>query len=218
MTLAIEALEAMLASGQAGVAEDTLRAAVEHARGADAAIATSVRQLRGDVWGFPVESWLPRAGALTSPQGAFGARRGSFIHTGVDLYVRGQARVLAVEDGRVVAIERFTGPEMHPRWLETQAVLVEGASGVVVYGEVTPACEVGQRVERGACIARVSPVLAKGAERWDIPGHSRFMLHLELHRAGTRATCDWCADQARPRTLLDPTGHLQSSEVLTNAR
>lgn len=146
--------------------------------------------------------------------GAFAARRHD-IHTGVDLYCREGEVVLSVEDGIVVNVEPFTGPAAgSPWWNDTQAVLVEGASGVVGYGEVVPlpGLEVGCRVQRGEPIGRVAVVLKEGKERLDIPGHSRAMLHLELYRPGTRQSVAWGLDEGRPADLLDPTPHLPGAE------
>lgn len=139
-----------------------------------------------------------------SSEGKFGAIRKHDIHTGVDLYTRENAPVNAMESGEVVAIEDFTGPPESPWWLPTQAILVEGESGVLVYGEVAPKVAVGDRVEVGQEIANVIPVLKPDAERPKILGHSRFMLHMELHVPGTRATSWWKRNEPQPESLRDP--------------
>lgn len=71
--------------------------------------------------------------------GAFGVRRANHIHEGVDLYCPEGTPVSAVEDGLVVAVIDFTGENAEPPspwWHNTKAVLVEGETGVVVYGEI----------------------------------------------------------------------------------
>jgi murein DD-endopeptidase MepM/ murein hydrolase activator NlpD len=120
--------------------------------------------------------------------------------------------VYAVEDGVVVGVEHFTGPQDDsPWWQDTDAVLVEGKTGVVCYGEVTPKVEVGEEVKRGEIIAFVSTVLHEGKERPDIPGHSRSMLHMELYAHGTKASTSW--DQGRRELgMRDPTPHLLKAE------
>jgi hypothetical protein len=158
--------------------------------------------------------------------GAFAARRRHDRHTGVDLYCRDGEAVLAVEDGVVVNVEPFTGPAAgSPWWNDTVAVLVEGASGVVGYGEVVPlpGLEAGRPVRRGEGIGRVAVVLKEGKERPDIPGHSRAMLHVELYRPGTRQAVAWGLDEIRPAGLLDPTPLLlgaegRPAEVLTTGQ
>ena len=162
-------------------------------------------------WQFPLHADdLTNLDRLTSPQGVFGYKRSYYFHQGVDLYVTGHAEVMAVEAGTVVAIEKFTGPPEHPHWNYTQAILVEGASGVVCYGEVEPKywLSEGDKVETGDVIANVVPVLPDGMERPDIHGHSRYMLHFELYTAGTKESVDWRHEEERPENLLDPTSKL----------
>ncbi len=69
--------------------------------------------------------------------GAFGVLRKHHTHEGVDLYATEGEAVYAVEKGVVIAVEDFTGPKAgSPWWLDTQSVLIEGAVGVVCYGEL----------------------------------------------------------------------------------
>jgi len=150
--------------------------------------------------------------------GAFGYKRKFDHHAGVDLYCDMSYihnPVYAVETGVVVAIENFTGPgDKSPWWNDTQCVMIEGASGVVNYGEIRPLLDlaIGQRVLRGEEIGIVIPVLKEGKERPDIPGHSRLMLHMELYEHGTRTPCGvWEHDGEIPKGILDPTQHLLSA-------
>tara|TARA_R100000656_G_scaffold104176_2_gene76298 strand:+ start:22014 stop:22529 length:516 start_codon:yes stop_codon:yes gene_type:complete len=152
-----------------------------------------------------------RTSQQVSSQGHFKARRGRYYHTGVDLYTSPDAPVHAMADGVVVGVEKFTGPDQHPGWRETMAVLVlhpfswvDLAPGVVVYGEVDPMVVVGDPVTAGQQIATVTPVLASGQERPDIEGHSRWMLHLEFHAEDVRHTYDWLVAEPEPSTLRDP--------------
>jgi murein DD-endopeptidase MepM/ murein hydrolase activator NlpD len=167
-------------------------------------------------WRFPLRhcAGIP----VNRHPGAFGCVRKRDIHTGVDLYCPENEPVFAVEEGVVVAIEVFTGPRADsPWWNETQALLVEGASGVVCYGEVhiNEGLDVGVRVEAGQEIGHVVPVLKPMQARSDIPGHSRFMLHLELYKHGTRAAVWWRPGEPRPAELLDPTPYLLAAEEVT---
>lgn len=138
--------------------------------------------------------------------GRFGAVRRHDVHTGVDLYTYSGMPVLAVEGGIVVAIEKFTGPDAgSPWWNDTEAVLVEGPSGVVCYGEVSPMrdLEVGNRVAAEDCLGCVKTVLRKDK------GRPTTMLHVELYEHGVRETVWWRLGEDRPRGLLDPTSHLE---------
>lgn len=149
----------------------------------------------------------------TSAQGMFGAIRKHDIHTGIDIYTIENAPVYAMEDGVVVAVEDFTGPPETPWWLPTKAVLTEGPSGVIVYGEIEPLVNKGDEVAEGQLIGRIIPVLPEGKERPDIPGHSRFMLHLELYKKGTRKTTIWNLGEQKPEELIDPTEILMKSLI-----
>lgn len=142
--------------------------------------------------------------------GAYGVQRKYEIHTGVDLYAPEGTPIRSVEDGRVVAIEWFTGPDADPPcpwWLPTKAVLVEGPSGVVLYGEVSPLIEEGDIVDRGQIIAMVKRVIRNDK------GRPTSMLHLELHRRGTtKSTHPWTVLHECPESLMDPTYLLIEAE------
>lgn len=146
--------------------------------------------------------------------GAFGFKRNSNYHTGVDLYTDDNEPVYAVEDGLVVKIDYFTGPNAgSPWWEETWGVMVLGESGIVNYGEVTfdSKALIGDKVQMGQKIANVKRVLKKDKFRSDIPGHSTSMLHLELYKFGADIEfIDW-EDKKSP-FLLDPTPHLINSK------
>lgn len=147
-------------------------------------------------------TWLP----LPPHPGAFGVRRRHHTHEGVDLYAPEGTPVTPVEPGRVVVIEPFTGPSAQtPWWHDTEAVFVEGASGVVVYGELHPVAglSVGQWVTPADVLGHLTPVLREDK------GRPLTMLHLEWHQPGTRSAPAWDAD--RPPTLRDPTAPLKSA-------
>ena len=167
-------------------------------------------------WVFPLHSCngIP----INHHPGAFGFRRAKNHHTGVDLYTEDGADVLAVEDGVVVKVDVFTGPKAgHDWWEETYAIMVEGNSGVVNYGEVNkPTLNVGDEVQAGDVITTVKRVLFKDKFRKDIPGHSTSMLHLELYKTGTREFAHW-HDLTKNPYLLDPTVYLLESRGEFNA-
>jgi len=138
--------------------------------------------------------------------GAFGFVRKNHIHEGVDIYGKENETVYAVEPGIVVAIENFTGEFANPPspwWNNTHAVLVEGLSGVVVYGEIVinELLQVGSTVTEHTAIGYLKPVLKKDK------GRPMTMLHLELHEEGTRQTFEWLNE--KPKSLLDPTEFLR---------
>jgi len=153
------------------------------------------------VWPLPgTELIIP--GRMPHP-GSFGAIRKYDIHTGIDLYCEPEQQVIAVEDGEVILIEDFTGEFANPPspwWHNTKAVLVEGDSGVVIYGEIRPleTITVGQKIKQGELIGNVVTVLKKDK------GTPMTMLHLELYKSGTRETVVWNLGEPQPENLLSP--------------
>ncbi len=144
------------------------------------------------------ETGLPLPGHV----GAFGAVRKHHIHEGVDLYVGLGAPVMAVEDGEVVGVIPFTGQHCgSPWWHDTFAVMVEGASGVVVYGEIDPRVSI-RTIRAGDLIGHAIKVLKKDTR-------PSIMLHLELYTRGTRDVCEWLPGTKQPDGLLDPTEYLK---------
>lgn len=156
------------------------------------------------MWCWPLPSTVQIPTGPEHP-GAFGAIRRYDIHTGVDLYCQEGDVVVAVEAGVVVAIEDFTGPKAgSPWWNDTRAILIEGPSGVVLYGELQelPSIVVGTRVTPKDPLGHIRTVLKKDK------GLPMNMLHLELYQPGTRQSTWWRHNESKPQTLLDPTQHL----------
>lgn len=155
-------------------------------------------------WQWP----LPGVDKYSSYQGVFGVERKFDVHCGIDYYCEPGQTVVYAESGTIVAIEKFTGEFATPPtpwWNNTYAVLVEGASGVVVYGEIQPldVIQVGKIVRTGMVIGHVIPVLKKDK------GLPMTMLHIELHKHGTRETAVWNLGESKPESLLDPTLFLE---------
>lgn len=135
--------------------------------------------------------------------GAFGVSRQHHRHEGVDFYCPEGTPVQAVEDGVVVRVMGFTGPKADsPWWHDTDAVLIEGASGVVLYGEIAPQVKEGDRVSAGQVVGHIVQVLREDK------GRPMSMLHLELHTAGTRDCYEWTDESGKPPSLQDPTPYL----------
>lgn len=156
-------------------------------------------------WAWPLAS---SSRALPDAPGRFAAIRKHDVHTGVDLYTEPGTPVCAVEAGVVVAIEDFTGPAAGtPWWNDTKAILVEGHSGVVCYGEIEIAAgvAVGMEITRFAYLGTVKTVLRSDK------GRPRTMLHLELYEPGTRASVVWALGEVQPQALRDPTPFLLES-------
>lgn len=147
------------------------------------------------------ETGLP----LAPHPGAFGAVRKNHVHEGIDFYCDENTPVYAVEAGTIVNILDFTGTKAgSPWWHDTQAVMVEGKTGVVLYGEIKAAANlsIGDTVEAGQEIGVVTQVLTKDK------GRPMTMLHFELYAHGARDAAEWQPDTPRPAKLKDPTPFL----------
>lgn len=156
------------------------------------------------MWKFPLTNYKFNLPQSPHP-GAFSSPRRFDIHTGIDLYCHPGQEVFAVEAGLVVAIWPFTGaPAGSPWWHPTQAVGIQGPSGIVVYGEINPLVKVGQKVLGGELIGQVLTVLKKDK------GRPMTMLHLELYNKLIEPVI-WDLAKTQPVGLLDPTELLQKS-------
>ena len=137
----------------------------------------------------------------TPPHGRFGYRRRHDVHTGYDIYAPDGEPVYAIEDGIVTDVSHFTGefttPVPMPWWENTMAIAIEGASGVILYGEIyEPTLKVGDKVTEGQEIARIKRVLKKDK------GLPMSMLHIELYEHGYRGDWTvWNLDGEQPKSL-----------------
>ncbi len=192
--------------------------------GAMAEISEIVKAVQDNLkWFFPLyhvtntghmDAHCPGIPASGHPA-AFLAKRKHHTHTGVDLYTTDGRTVMAVENGTVVGIEDFTGvSQQSPWWEDTQCMLIEGASGVVCYGEITPNPDisVGDKVSQGRFIGRVKRVIKPGTEHPEVPGWSPAMLHIELYPHGMYKAFEELGEKPDSFTLLqDPTKLLAMS-------
>ena len=149
-------------------------------------------------WSLPIGKYHPAG---------FGYSKSHNIHTGIDLYVPEGSSVHSVEDGTVADIFQFSGPNtLYNYLLPTQAVVVNGPTGLVLYGEVEVLkdIQIGQLIGAGTKIANIKCAVP------DQP-----MLHLELHKHGSKIPCLWKQGQPQPKSLLDPTSYLLSLKTYT---
>lgn len=129
-------------------------------------------------------------------QGRFGGVRKFDIHTGVDLYCDDGEPVYAIENGVVVNISNFTGKDS-PWWFETYAILIEGESGVILYGEVyKPSLSIGDVVTAGEQLGLVKRVLRNDK------GLPTTMLHIELYKSGYKGDGEWWRGE-KPDDLMN---------------
>lgn len=142
--------------------------------------------------------------------GDFAYRRSFYHHPGIDIYCGFGQEIVAMEHGKIVNIEEFTGPDANPPspwWNPTRSLMIEGASGVLGYCEVLPFpwLELGDIVLVGQPIAMVVPVLKKDK------GNGITMLHFEQYVIGTRNHVTWVLDKEMPPELMDPRSFLEKA-------
>lgn len=141
---------------------------------------------------------LPFVGAV----GDFAFRRSFYYHPGLDLYSPDLQPVQAMEAGKIVHIEHFTGATADPPspwWLDTMSIMIEGQSGVIGYCELIPFdhLKVGMEIFEGEPIALITPVLKRDK------GNGTSMLHLEHYISGTKHHVTWKLDTPKPPELLN---------------
>lgn len=151
---------------------------------------------------WPLKDKKPSIPEKGSP-GDFASRRSFYFHSGIDLYCDLGQEIQAIEDGIVTNIEIFTGPNADPAspwWNETQAIMIEGSSGVLGYCEVKllEHIKLGYKVSAGEVIATVVPVLKKDK------GNGTTMLHFEHYKSNSKEHVTWNLNSEKPDSLLDP--------------
>lgn len=153
----------------------------------------------------PLDIMPPIPVGLNHP-GAFGVDRHHDVHTGVDLYTPYGCPVKAIESGKVIKVDWFTGPSINmPWWNDTRAVYIEGDLGVFNYGEIFEysSIKVGQKIEQGEYFGYVVPVLKR------YKGRPMSMLHLELYDHGYVDNWGkWVMGTPKPKHLKNPTPFL----------
>lgn len=180
--------------------------------GAMAEIDTIISAVMFDKWIFPLIERSKKKIHTKNHPGAFAYQRHGYVHSGVDIYCKANDSVFPVECGTIVNIVKFTGQHAEPPtpwWYDTWAILVEGKSGVVCYGEILPSegIQIGQIVHGSNMLGRVLQVCKKAPEN-PPPNHSMSMLHLELYKHGTYDCPSWEKLENRPQELLNPTQFL----------
>ena len=141
--------------------------------------------------------------------GAFGVERKFDVHRGIDLYAPVGTPVFSVEEGKIIQIGPWTGAAAGcDWWLDTDAVYVEGESGVVAYGEieVVKELEVDQVLKIGTLVGFIKRVLKKDK------GRPTSMLHLQLYKHGHTSSGGWELGNPQPEFLKDPTPYLIMSK------
>lgn len=147
---------------------------------------------------FPLKKYKCKIPIAGKDPGGFGTVRKFDIHTGIDLYCELNDEVFSIEDGEVIDIHKFTGDNESPWWEETNAVVVKGNSGFILYGEIKPIVKIGDLLKTGDLIGNVMRVLKK--QKGENP---TTMLHIELY-SEYNGSVWWMLDEKKPRGLENP--------------
>lgn len=132
-------------------------------------------------------------------QNAFGALRKHDIHTGIDLFCDVGQEIHAMEDGVVINVVPFTGEHAgSPWWNNTNAVMILGKSGVILYGEIKTTLKKNDIVTgRPLSFLRTLTTVP-------IISFSLTMLHLELYDKDVTEPVWWFTHSKIPNGLRDP--------------
>jgi murein DD-endopeptidase MepM/ murein hydrolase activator NlpD len=146
---------------------------------------------------FPLKKYNHNVPSPYVDPGGFGTPRRHDVHTGVDLYCENGDDVLAIEDGVVVDIVKFTGFDESPWWEDTWAIVIYGNSGYILYGELTTKLKIADYVKEGDIIGNVKRVL-----KVDKGKNPPSMLHMELYSEYSEPV--WWKDE-QPKELKNIT-------------
>lgn len=158
--------------------------------------------------GGPSPAW-PVPGYTKFSASSFGGDRPfhpphTRYHAGVDIHCPRGTPVVAMEDGKIAAIQGWRSRKGFPE-RTTKAILLQLDSGpVIVYGALIPdswkayGLGIGSRVARGDVLGLVG-TYPMGDE----------MAHLEARRKGTRMVRAWYISDGIPPDLLNITPFLQ---------
>jgi len=151
-------------------------------------------------------------GSIETIKWNFGSRRsnGKRCHAGIDIFTKGNADVVAISSGKVIAIQRFYKCSGGM----TDAILIDHGNFVVLYGEInegTITVKKGDSVVAGQKLGKASYC---------------GMLHFEMYEKGTSQNYRWFPPEGKevetepnycrkyflstkPKPLLDPTETLK---------
>ena len=153
---------------------------------------------------FPIKNYnyeFPLSGPAS-----FGFKRKFDYHTGIDLYCETNAEVYSIEDGIVIGVEIFTGPNAgSPWWNETYSVLIESEHHVILYGEIETHLKLTDNVKEDDVVGSILQVLKQ-----DKGKNPTSMLHIEQYIKGTTESVWWKHNELQPSNLIDITNFLKS--------
>ncbi|MFO8235184.1 MAG: M23 family metallopeptidase [Bacteroidales bacterium] len=159
-----------------------------------------------------------------SGAGSFAESRGSRHHYAVDIYAPVSSKVLATENGKVIAEGVFTTPAVKSYWNMTYFVAIKHDSGYIAkYCELGDLLvNKGDQVKGGEVIGHIgkvlnfkeinsqSPLYIQKIKEAEVEG----MLHFELYKEEPVIFRDYNGgnwhNHQKPDNILDPTTYLSS--------
>lgn len=164
-------------------------------------------------WSSPLPNSSVRVPLGAGHVNGFGGKRRNGFNTGIDLLCDAYQPVASVEAGTIVAIVNFSKKGKTKPWINTsRALLIEGDSGVVCYGNVKPnsKLKVGSFVSKGQVVGKVIPIYKNKKNRV-------CKLKLEWYTHGTRRRSSWNFNKDIPGNLLNPT-HMLLPLIVSTTR
>ncbi len=172
------------------------------------------------VWPVPnsYKKTIPRKGEV----GSFWEDRGDRFHCGIDIYAPPQSEVLAIENGYVIDIGKFTSEGDSHYWTDTQYIIIKTNKKLLVkYAELIEVyVHIGDYIDSGQSIGKIGNAIKKDAVSYEDPfylqdlaeGVNISMLHLEIYKAPVTIVQPYTAGnylgERRPESLIDPSLYL----------
>jgi murein DD-endopeptidase MepM/ murein hydrolase activator NlpD len=150
--------------------------------------------------------------------GSFWENRGDRFHCGVDMYAPLGFKVVAIEDGEVISVGKFTATGLITYWNNTNYILVKNSNGLYYkYAEIHKVqVSENQLIKAGDVIAEVAQVLNADNINSSSPEYiqklknkNTSMLHFEVYSKDPIITHknylagNWFGKE-KPENLLDP--------------
>lgn len=130
--------------------------------------------------------------------GSFGAKRKHDIHTGVDLCCPEHTKIYSPDDGELVEVGIFTGPDAgSPWWNPTGYCVIRYSYGAVLFGEINPETFPSKEIKKCQLLGTVQTVLKHNK------GLPTSMLHVELYSKYIEPAI-WYHNNDCPHGLIDP--------------
>jgi murein DD-endopeptidase MepM/ murein hydrolase activator NlpD len=173
---------------------------------------------------WPVPQSNNRTIPVSGQPGSFWEDRGDRHHAGVDMYAPELSDVIAIEDGEVVEVKVFSGPEMIHYWNVTYSIFIKNSEGKFLrYAELHDAVvKEGDHVQGGQLVGHVgailnldkinetSPEYVQKLKKKGLPAMLHFEIYTQIPNNKIKYMGGNYFHNEQPADLVDPTPYLQS--------